>query len=334
VDEQYRFVNCYDEFMDDLLIAKKYVDEYLDAKDLYARSSLSDWLKRGGKIASTAQLANSNFYKSDFYHEILVPLGYRHSIYVALKTAMRPIGVLALHRNDIDEQFSLIERRYLNEIGKRVSFALRIRSLHVDMISGESEAEVVVFDDIDRLLHYTPQGRRLLFLAFNPEVKKGALKQRDLSLQLPDQFHNFVKNFRERSGVKSLDISSDKWIIRNIWGTFVFKPNWLLMPGKEFVDRRVFMTIQRQEPLLYRVMQKCDALDLTERQTEVVIWLFRGASHEVMAKSMNVSAHTVSDHVKRVYEKFGVNSRSELYLKLLSFNVMNHDANKYNDYAT
>lgn len=325
VDEQYRFINCYDEFVNDMSIVKKYVEEYLNDKDLYARSSLSDWLKRGGRVASTDQLANANFYKTDFYRNILDPLGYRHSIYVALKTPMRPIGILVLHRDNIEEKFSLTERRYLQEIGERVSFALRMQSLNVDMIPGESEVGVVVFDNLDRLSHFTPQGWRLLFLATNPEIMKGALPKSDFSLQIPEQLRSMVKELRERSCVRLLDARSDKWIVRNRWGAFVFKPNWLLRPGTELLDGKIVITIQRQDPLLYRVILKCDELGLTERQTEVTIWMFRGVSHEIMAKSMNVSAHTISDHVRKVYEKFGVRSKSELYLELLSSNVINHD---------
>ena len=58
VDDNYKFTNIFDEVADDLSIIQSYLDEYLDHRDREARFSLSEWLKSGGDMTSTEELAN------------------------------------------------------------------------------------------------------------------------------------------------------------------------------------------------------------------------------------------------------------------------------------
>jgi DNA-binding CsgD family transcriptional regulator len=51
---------------------------------------------------------------------------------------------------------------------------------------------------------------------------------------------------------------------------------------------------------------------LTPREREVVDLLLDGLATENMASRLGISAHTVRDHLKRVYRKTGARSRSEL----------------------
>ncbi|MEQ1753277.1 MAG: response regulator transcription factor [Micropepsaceae bacterium] len=50
---------------------------------------------------------------------------------------------------------------------------------------------------------------------------------------------------------------------------------------------------------------------LTEKETEVLTDLARGYSYKEVAVRLNISHHTVADHVKAIYRKLAVNSRSE-----------------------
>ena len=55
---------------------------------------------------------------------------------------------------------------------------------------------------------------------------------------------------------------------------------------------------------------------LTARQREVCAALATGASEAEAAKSLNLSYHTLHDHVKDLYRKLGVSSRAELIARL------------------
>lgn len=50
---------------------------------------------------------------------------------------------------------------------------------------------------------------------------------------------------------------------------------------------------------------------LTPREREVLLALARGYSYAETAEALGISAHTVGDHVKRIYAKLAVRSRAE-----------------------
>ncbi len=50
---------------------------------------------------------------------------------------------------------------------------------------------------------------------------------------------------------------------------------------------------------------------LTEKETEVLADLAKGFSYKEVAVRLHISRHTVADHVKAIYRKLSVNSRSQ-----------------------
>jgi DNA-binding CsgD family transcriptional regulator len=95
----------------------------------------------------------------------------------------------------------------------------------------------------------------------------------------------------------------------------------------EASDGSVAVTIERARPndLLAIVL---DSYGLTDRETEIVLHLMRGASAKEIAQELMISAHTVRDHVKAIYEKAVVNGRGELMARLFADHVVDefHDA--------
>lgn len=56
---------------------------------------------------------------------------------------------------------------------------------------------------------------------------------------------------------------------------------------------------------------------LSDRQREVLDLLARGATNKEIAESLGISFHTVGEHVKKIYERLHVRSRSEATAKYL-----------------
>lgn len=67
---------------------------------------------------------------------------------------------------------------------------------------------------------------------------------------------------------------------------------------------------------LYRVKARTrNPLDeLTQRELEVVYGVTKGLSFKLIAKELNLSPSTISNHLYRIYHKLGINSRAELAL--------------------
>lgn len=59
------------------------------------------------------------------------------------------------------------------------------------------------------------------------------------------------------------------------------------------------------------------AAKLTKREMELVNLLKEGFSYKEMAKRMFVSVYTINHHLKNIYQKLGVESKSELISKIL-----------------
>lgn len=57
--------------------------------------------------------------------------------------------------------------------------------------------------------------------------------------------------------------------------------------------------------------------NLTDREHEILICLSKGFTDKQIADALNISAWTVHGHVKKVFEKLGVHSRTEAVIKFL-----------------
>jgi DNA-binding CsgD family transcriptional regulator len=86
-------------------------------------------------------------------------------------------------------------------------------------------------------------------------------------------------------------------------------------------DGSVAVTIEQARPSdLVPIM--LESYGLTSRETDVVLYLARGLSAKEIAEELMISAHTVRDHIKAVYEKAGVSGRGELIARLFSEHVL------------
>ena len=72
--------------------------------------------------------------------------------------------------------------------------------------------------------------------------------------------------------------------------------------------------------------------DLTSREWEVINHLLEGKSNKMIAAALHVSVRTVEFHLKNIFSKFHVSSRTELILKLGKTTVaQNTDFTENND---
>ncbi|MDZ7676652.1 MAG: helix-turn-helix transcriptional regulator [Acidimicrobiales bacterium] len=67
-----------------------------------------------------------------------------------------------------------------------------------------------------------------------------------------------------------------------------------------------------------------DSYGLTERETDIVLQICRGAATKEIARDLSISVHTVRDHLKTIFDKAGVNSRGELVARLFSNHVLEY----------
>lgn len=63
-------------------------------------------------------------------------------------------------------------------------------------------------------------------------------------------------------------------------------------------------------------------IDLTNREGEILQWLVNGLSYKEVALHLNISTNTVHSHIRRIFNKLEVTSKSQAILKAVKENVV------------
>jgi DNA-binding NarL/FixJ family response regulator len=84
-----------------------------------------------------------------------------------------------------------------------------------------------------------------------------------------------------------------------------------VLNGGSFLSGRVARVVLKeiQEP-------SGNGYGLTDREEEIMRELVNGASYKKIADRLDLSVHTVNNHIRRIYEKMQVHSRGEAVAKL------------------
>jgi len=86
-------------------------------------------------------------------------------------------------------------------------------------------------------------------------------------------------------------------------------------------DRAVVHVLFQQVAWIHQTIGEApsltDAAGLSPREREVMMLLLHGDSRKTVAAKLQLSVHTVADHLKQIYRKLGVTSRAELMAKFI-----------------
>jgi len=83
-------------------------------------------------------------------------------------------------------------------------------------------------------------------------------------------------------------------------------------PMSSEIARRVIETFRR------KAKTQKEALGLSAREEEILVLLAKGFSNKLIADQLGLSIDTVCSHLKRVYQKMHVNSRTEAVIRYLA----------------
>ena len=61
---------------------------------------------------------------------------------------------------------------------------------------------------------------------------------------------------------------------------------------------------------------KLNEYNITKREKEIVHFIMNGFHDKEIAAKLNISAKTVSNHIRNIFEKSGVNNKIRLVIKL------------------
>lgn len=104
---------------------------------------------------------------------------------------------------------------------------------------------------------------------------------------------------------------------RNAWGgEFVFRAYPLSTRYEP--DNLIAVVIERHESMPITLRRTLRTLPVTARQREVCLLLSYGYTHTRTGQRMQVSKHTATDYVRKIYDKLDVRSQDQLMKKLMN----------------
>jgi DNA-binding CsgD family transcriptional regulator len=240
--------------------------------------------------------------------EIMSPLGLGDELRVTLRSGSAVWGVLCLHRADADAGFSDGEIELVESIAPHIGAGLR-RSVMVAPPSVEPAIDGVGLVVIDPatlgVLSINAVGERLLAeIAGLGTDRSGvpfvvqAVARRAVLFETPEAPLHATPLARCRT-------PSGHWI--TIQASVLTAPAGVT---------GVAVVLERSAPgELTSLLLK--AFELTPREQAVAELVLRGYSTQQIVNELQISAHTVQDHLKSVFAKFDVGSRRELVATLL-----------------
>lgn len=240
--------------------------------------------------------------------EMRRPLGTPHELREFLFHPFGAQGSIGLWRSGRCG-FTSAEAELLRDASRYLSYALAMPpETDLPRVEGD-DSGLVLLDAKGVVIDADPAARRLLALAKNPSstIPLDVVGDEPLA-------EVFASLGRLSRGEAS---RPPEIFLHNHWGLFRFRAHWLHLPAAGDLGL-VAVTVSRFIPRRLALWRAVVALHLPVRQSEVCLWFAEGFSLSEIAERLNLSRHTVVDHMRRLYQRLEIEpDRDKLRDRLL-----------------
>ncbi|MEV6427389.1 helix-turn-helix transcriptional regulator [Nocardia sp. NPDC051463] len=245
---------------------------------------------------------------SRLYRNFMCPRGFEDELRAVLRIDGQPWGQLSLFRERGRKPFSARDIALVHTLSAPMARRLRTYAQPAPHSSPNLAIApgMLLFDAAGGLISVNDEARDLL-----AQMPPGPSTPTSLGIELP-----LPVWILSTAGRARLTGESTRIRIRTTTG------RWLLCHASclRDADGNAGMTALVIEPAKPSDVASLvvAAYELTRRELEVTELIARGLSTGEIAARLFLSAHTVRDHVKSVFDKVGVTSRGELVAKLFT----------------
>jgi DNA-binding CsgD family transcriptional regulator len=296
------------------LAAPRYLEKYCDTA-LDIGPSLSDVL-RSRRIDSTAGQDRKKRLRSGIQEEVYGPMDAYHGVFAPVHDSDNAYGMLYLFRSERDPDFSRRDHERLTRILPFLAHAMHrpcMDDAHEFTSTGASG--LFILDAQGKLLHFSDQARRLIFLA-GEGSGDGNLASRLRRPVLPPELSLLCN--RLRGLFRDQETDPPVFHRRNRWGKFVFRA-YFLNGSPENPERDwIGVTVEYHAPLRLKRWEQISMLPLSAKQKEAGLLFAEGLKQAQIAERMGVSLHTAIDYIRQIYTKLDVHNREELLARMES----------------
>lgn len=236
------------------------------------------------------------------WNRYMRPYGADQELLVALRTrAGHAWGMLGLYREPDRPQFSTEEIQFLRELSPYLAEGARRRLLigEASDPEGPDAPGLVVLTENWDVESLSPGAERWFAELPDGDWDRGKLPPSVLAVA-----------GRALRLAEQADESSDVVFARILSRS----GNWIVLHGAVLVGsdtRRIAVIIEPAHPARI-IPLLMTSYGLTEREQDVTRLILQGNSTTEIAARLVVSAHTVQQHLKRIFDKTGVRSRREM----------------------
>ena len=264
------------------------------------RALAREWHAIGDLHAATQQQLE----RSPRYRDILAPLALGDELRATLRVAGSCWGVLCLHRERSAVPFTPVEADVLEHLTPHLAAGLRKALLigaGVTPVVPNEPGLLVLANDLS-LLATTPAAERWL-----AEI---AATDWPHTRELPTAIYGVVARLQalEQDG-DVLTSQLPRVRLRTRSG------QWLVLHASRMsgptLPAPIAVILEVAQPLEIAPLI-IQAYDLSKREGEITLCVVRGLSTAEIARELHISAHTVQDHLKTIFDRVGVRSRREL----------------------
>lgn len=312
-----RIGNAYNEFPEAQSIERLYIKEAYNTGTRAVTRSLGEAIQYEHGVVrdrQTLKVSERDFYRSDFYNQLLRPLGYGRLLRLVLRGSARECGVLQMQRRLKEPDFTDRDVRRLASLEPFLAHALtRHESPREEPLVDSGESGMIMADHDGRPLGFSPQGRHLLHLASHPH--RGRDDDASLPKDLPPEVTAICRRLMKvRAGQSVAEAPVAR--LDNVWGRFVFRA--YLLDGPLGASGIIGISVNREVPLLVQLVHGTRHYALSPRQAQTAVLLAGGLSHQAIAERLGIARNTVISHARWIYNKLAIHDSAALRERLLA----------------
>ena len=264
-------------------------------------------LATGARHVATLDTATrGDRHASARYRDIMAPLGLGDELRAALVTPSGCWGYLCLHRADSPYGFSSADVRLIERLTASLGTGCRLSlaAQGTDEMAAVAPGVVVLHPD-PTLAAITGEAERLL---------ADIADYSSSSPRLP------AAVYAAASSLQSIDHGTARPDASQTLRVRTKSRGWLLVHGTSLhgtADDQIAVIIEPAHPGSNAPLI-LSSLGLTGRESEIALLVLRGTSTKAIAAQLHLSAYTVKDHLKSIFDKTGVRSRRDLVAQILT----------------
>src|SRR5579862_199840 len=238
-----------------------------------------------------------------------------HVLCALARTNAGALGQLRLYRNVEHGPFGPRDRADLASVMHYVAQAVAERGAPspgdpLALAYEDSDEEAMIVADCGGTIHFaSDKGLQLLLLATTRDIQPSMLRA-----SVNEGATRAIKTLCARLTSGAGDVAPPVLTLDSIWGRFVIR-GYRLSDGHRG-EARIGLRVRRQVPMILRFVEAMGHQPLSPQQREIALQIALGRSNHEISARMGVSPNTVAYHIKQLFLRLNVHTRTEAIEKI------------------